>query len=43
MKNRDDLPTLYDWAGGADAFERLTEAFYRRVAEDEFLEARRSG
>jgi hemoglobin len=30
-------PTLYEWAGGADAFERLTEAFYARVRDDELL------
>ncbi len=31
-------PTLYEWAGGAVAFGRLTEAFYARVREDELLE-----
>ncbi|MDQ5833779.1 MAG: group II truncated hemoglobin [Actinomycetota bacterium] len=31
-------PTLYDWAGGAGAFERLTEAFYERVKRDDLLE-----
>ncbi len=31
------VPTLYDWAGGADAFERLTEAFYRQVREDDLI------
>lgn len=30
-------PTLYDWAGGKDALERLTEAFYRRVLDDDLL------
>lgn len=30
-------PTIYEWAGGAPAFERLTEEFYRRVREDELL------
>jgi hemoglobin len=30
-------PTLYEWAGGQEAFERLTEAFYRRVREDDLL------
>ncbi|MBC8139017.1 MAG: globin [Fibrella sp.] len=30
-------PTLYDWAGGMPAFERLTEIFYKRVLEDELL------
>src|SRR5262245_30736797 len=27
-------PTLYEWAGGMPAFERLTEIFYQRVKED---------
>jgi hemoglobin len=31
------VPTLYDWAGGQEALERLTEAFYSRVREDELL------
>jgi hemoglobin len=30
-------PTLYEWAGGMVAFERLTAAFYTRVREDELL------
>jgi hemoglobin len=30
-------PTLYDWAGGMEAFERLAAAFYTRVREDELL------
>jgi hemoglobin len=29
--------TLYEWAGGQEAFERLTEAFYRTVREDDLL------
>ncbi|WP_329118036.1 group II truncated hemoglobin [Streptomyces sp. NBC_01465] len=33
----DDIPTLYDWAGGADALSRLTEAFYVHVRKDELL------
>ena len=32
------VPTLYEWAGGAGAFERLTEAFYERVKRDDLLE-----
>jgi hemoglobin len=32
-----EVPTLYEWAGGQEAFERLTEAFYRRVREDDLL------
>jgi hemoglobin len=32
-----DTPTLYDWAGGAEAFDRLTAAFYAKVVEDDLL------
>jgi hemoglobin len=31
------VPTLYEWAGGSAAFERLTEAFYRKVRVDPLL------
>ncbi|NUU25678.1 MAG: antibiotic biosynthesis monooxygenase [Streptomycetaceae bacterium] len=30
-------PTLYEWAGGAPALERLFTRFYERVADDELL------
>ncbi|MGH9228721.1 MAG: group II truncated hemoglobin [Acidimicrobiales bacterium] len=30
-------PTLYEWAGGGDAFERLIDAFYDRVERDDLL------
>ena len=30
-------PTLYDWAGGAEALDRLTQAFYHRVHDDPIL------
>jgi hemoglobin len=30
-------PTLYEWAGGAAAFERLTDIFYGRVRQDPVL------
>ncbi|MBE8520934.1 oxidoreductase [Amycolatopsis sp. H6(2020)] len=33
----DAVPTLYEWAGGAEAFERLTETFYKKVLDDELL------
>lgn len=33
----DRTPTLYEWAGGMSAFERLTEVFYRRVRNDNVL------
>ncbi|WP_233159815.1 group II truncated hemoglobin [Actinophytocola xanthii] len=32
------VPTLYEWAGGAAAFEKLTEVFYRTVLADPELE-----
>jgi hemoglobin len=33
----EEIPTLYDWAGGSAAFERLTEVFYGKVAADEVV------
>ncbi len=32
-----DPPTLFDWAGGADAVDRLTVAFYTRIHDDPLL------
>jgi hemoglobin len=34
----DETPTLYEWAGGAEAFERLTKTFYDKVRRDDLLE-----
>ncbi len=31
------VPTLYVWAGGAEAFDRLTEVFYDKVLKDDVL------
>jgi hemoglobin len=31
------VPTLYEWAGGMAALERLTNHFYGRVRQDEIL------
>jgi hemoglobin len=31
-------PSLYEWAGGEAAFERLTETFYQHVLADDLLE-----
>lgn len=31
------IPTLYEWAGGQEALERLTTVFYARVLADELL------
>ena len=33
----DEPPSLYAWAGGADAFRRLIDAFYDRVEGDDLL------
>lgn len=33
-----EVPTLYDWAGGDEALNKLTEAFYDRVLRDPTLE-----
>jgi hemoglobin len=30
-------PTLYEWAGGEDAFRRLMNAFYDRVENDDLI------
>jgi hemoglobin len=30
-------PTGYEWAGGQEAFERLTEVFYAKVLKDDLL------
>ena len=34
----DETPTLFEWAGGAAALERLTETFYEEVRRDPILE-----
>lgn len=31
------IPTLYEWAGGNDALEKLTEVFYDKVLKDDLL------
>jgi hemoglobin len=33
----DDTPTLFEWAGGAERFRALIDAFYDRVEQDELL------
>ncbi|GAA3682313.1 group II truncated hemoglobin [Nonomuraea antimicrobica] len=33
----EEPPTLYEWAGGTEAFERLTEVFYRHVIKDDLI------
>lgn len=34
----ENAPSLYEWAGGAPAFEELTERFYALVLKDDLLE-----
>ncbi len=31
------IPTLYEWLGGKEVLEKLTEVFYRKVLADELL------
>ena len=33
----DQYPTLYEWAGGREAFDRMIDAFYDRVEQDAML------
>jgi hemoglobin len=37
MAESGEAPTLYEWAGGREAFGRLIEAFYDRVEGDELI------
>ena len=37
MAEERNAPTLYEWAGGQQAFERLINAFYDRVEDDKLL------
>ncbi|MDP9094596.1 MAG: group II truncated hemoglobin [Actinomycetota bacterium] len=39
MADESDVPTLYEWAGGAPAIARLIDAFYDRVERDDLLAA----
>jgi len=32
-----EVPSLFDWAGGHEAFRRLIDAFYDRVEHDDLL------
>jgi hemoglobin len=33
----DSVPTLYEWAGGTEALERLTAVFYEKVVADDLI------
>jgi truncated hemoglobin YjbI len=37
MSECSEQPTLFEWAGGRAAFERLIDAFYDRVERDELI------
>src|SRR5262249_24314165 len=37
MAGSGDPPTLYEWAGRREAFQRLIDAFYDRVEGDELI------
>jgi len=38
-ENNPQIPTLYEWAGGSDAFERLVKTFYELTLQDDLLKA----
>jgi hypothetical protein len=37
VDTNDSIPSLYKWAGGAPAFEKLSAIFYRHVLEEPLL------
>lgn len=37
-EEKKSIPSLYEWAGGMDAFEKLTTVFYKKVLGDLLLE-----
>ena len=37
MDSLKNIPSLYEWAGGMIAFEKLTDVFYQKVLHDELL------
>jgi hemoglobin len=43
MSDRPDAPTLFAWAGGAEALAKLTAVFYDKVLADPLLEPVFSG
>lgn len=38
MTEKTAIPTLFEWAGGMPAFEKLTHLFYKKVLQDPLLE-----
>lgn len=37
MEQKNSIPTLYQWAGGNEKLEQLTELFYKKVLADDLL------
>lgn len=37
MAERDETPTLFEWAGGREPLKRMLDAFYDRVEADELI------
>ena len=37
-EKKENIPTLYEWAGGMPVFEKLTDVFYKKVLNDDLLE-----
>ena len=38
QNDSNNIPTLYEWAGGNSAFEKLMDVFYKKVLDDPLLE-----
>lgn len=38
LQNNDKIPSLYEWMGGMEKFQQLTEVFYKKVLADPLLE-----
>jgi len=38
-ENNPQIPTLYEWAGGFETFERLVKTFYELTLQDDLLKA----
>jgi hemoglobin len=38
QNDSNNIPTLYEWAGGISAFEKLMDVFYKKVLNDPLLE-----
>ena len=38
LQINDKIPSLYEWMGGMDKFQQLTDVFYKKVLSDPLLE-----